>query len=460
MESTVNKIHPSLPIFRLDTPEESILYTPGHLVMATRKEADALHAAFVAHGEASTGHVGALGTALQHYAAEAVEAWQHLSEAPFKPECLTIYLSNYCNLGCPYCYAAYEDGSRSSNHAEAASRLPVINEDVVRAAARTVARHCAGKGKPFTLVLHGGGEPTLHWTLLQRIVYLTQQVAEDHGLAWWGYVATNGVITEEKARWLAGHFDLIGLSCDGPPAIQDTQRPRHRGADTSSVVERTAGIFSEMGAAFTARATITPETAPCQAEIVRYLHSRLGAEQIKFEPVYRANGMRQCGFAPEDAPVFTRYFLEAEGVAEALGCTLSLSGIRLDEIHGPYCNVLRDVLHLTPDGGATACFLCMDSRQPEQAGMAVGHLDPATGTFALNETRIARIRRQATRIPARCRECVNIYHCARECPEVCPAVGEETDPLREGGFRCRVQKQLGETWIRRAARDRHREPVS
>jgi hypothetical protein len=53
----------------------------------------------------------------------------------------------------------------------------------------------------------------------------------------------------------------------------------------------------------------------------------------------------------------------------------------------------------------------------------------------------------AARVPQRCEECVNVYHCARDCPEACLTLDEENDKARQGGFRCRIQKLLGESWI-------------
>ena len=449
------RIHPRLPIFRLDRRDDAVLYSPGHVAVASLTTVDALQQLFTGGG-GDDHHVRSLAGALERRAEQAVAAWERLGQAPFEPECLTVYLSNSCNLGCSYCFAAPE-----ADHAATPSRttalpfarldpnLPVLEERVVSAAARTVAQHCVRKHRPFTLVVHGGGEPTLHWELLQRVTALTRQIADEHGIEWSSYIATHGVISEDKARWLARNVSHIGLSCDGPPDVQDRQRPTLAGTDTSAIVERTAAIFADTSARFDVRATITPRTVRHQVEIVAYLRNRLRATRLSFEPVYAARG-RASGFRPEDAEEFVAHYLDAERAARQLGCELRLSGVRLDEIHGPYCNVLRDVLHLTPDGSATACFLCTDGREPDNASMVMGRLDPSTGAFVIDEARVAAMRHRALRIPARCHECVNVHHCVRECPEVCPVAGGEDDPQRAGGFRCRIQKLLAETWIRDA----------
>jgi radical SAM protein with 4Fe4S-binding SPASM domain len=213
------------------------------------------------------------------------------------------------------------------------------------------------------------------------------------------------------------------------------------------VVERTARILVGTGVDLSARVTVTPASMRYQSEIVEYLGGGLGIRKLRLEPMYQGRTDRDDGFEPAQADEFVRYFLVARRVARRIGCHLQLSGVRTAEVHGPYCNVLRDTLQLTPDGTATACFLCTDGRNPCEAPMVLGRVDPESGEFVLDEERISTLRRMAATIPARCQQCVNIYHCARDCPDVCLTLGEETDATRQGGFRCRVQKLLGESWI-------------
>ena len=358
---------------------------------------------------------------------------ERLAEAPFAPRCLTIYLNNRCNLACGYCWAA----------AGRAEGSPAIEEKAALGAARLVARCCAEKNKRLHLVLHGGGEPTLEWDSVVRLVEGTRMIAAEAGVDWYGFLATNGVLPEERAAWLGRELDLVEISCDGPPDIQDRQRPFAGGGPSSPHVERTARVLREAGGRFQARATITPETVERQTEIVTYLHQALGATEIRFEPVYRA-----AAFRPEQAEWFVDHFLEAQRAARARGCDLSISGARLDEIHGPFCDVLRDTLHLLPDGAATACFFCTDGRDPDAAPHLIGKWNESRGEYTLDAEAIAAHRRKALALPAPCRDCINVCHCARECPERCAV----TDPAPEApSFRCLVQRRLAETWILEAA---------
>jgi radical SAM protein with 4Fe4S-binding SPASM domain len=449
MERSVKRIHPVLPIFLLATENRSVFYTPGHFALVDAGLADAIQQAWWHPSLPDETTARKVSIWLQGQAQQVFENRQKWLQTPFGPECLTIYLSNHCNCECSYCYVAPQRKKIRQN----TQSFPVIAEEVVCSAARLVARNCATQGKPFFLILHGGGEPTMHWELVQRIEAITRQIAEQFEIGWFGYIATNGILSAEQAQWLATHFERIGLSCDGPPEIQNRQRPLQGGAKTSAIVERTARIIKAAGGHFEVRTTITPQTIERQREIVRYLHERLQAETIRFEPVYHVRGGGSGGFLPDDAARFVAHFLDAQTEARQRGVTLTFSGVRLAELHSSYCDVLRNVLHLTPDGKATACFFCTDGQTSEGSPYVIGYPDHATGEFVLDQKRIEAHRQRAWQVPERCHDCLNVYHCARGCPEFCGFSLEDSRSLPDSGslFRCQVQQQLAQTWILEAA---------
>ncbi|MCX6615018.1 MAG: radical SAM protein [Acidobacteria bacterium] len=447
------RLRPGLPIFRLPQGASDVLYTPGYLALVTPGEADEVHSLLVGTGPASSPPLGRLAAELRRYAERAIGTWSRRLEAPFAPECLTVYLSNQCNLACPYCFSsvARQAGARGGHPA-------IIEEAMVHSTARLVARCCAEKMGPFHLVLHGGGEPTIHWDMVVRIVNATRAIADEAGVDWFGVIVTNGVVPETAASWMARHFNLVELSCDGPPEIQDRQRPLAGGGASSPYIEKTARTLREAGGRLTVRTTITPRTVERQAEIVAYLHETLGARQMRFEPVYRVRGGKQVAFQPDQAAWFVEHFLAAQREARARGCDLSWAGVRLDELHGPYCSILRDTLHLVPDGAATACFFYTGGRDSEGVPRPIGRWGSVAGEYMLDIERIGAHRRKAGEVPESCTDCLNILHCARECPEVCYATdapeaqGAKTPAgVNRPGFRCLVNRRLAEAWIEEAA---------
>ncbi|MFQ5603676.1 MAG: radical SAM protein [bacterium] len=455
----IKKLHRDLPIFLIKKRYWYLAYAPGRPQWLSPAEAERF-AGYLNHLPAPAGlELPAAASQLIEAAAAAKSRWQELASAPFTPECLTVYLSNKCNLSCRYCFAANENGrcgeqgiSQNTIRHGADSKLPVINEQTVQTAAHAVAKICQKKNKRFTLVLHGGGEPTLHWKLLQAIVACTRKIAHEYGLEWWAYIATHGVLPKNRAEWLADHFNLIGLSCDGPANIQNDQRPMMNGQPTFQIVKRTANLFAQRGVPFAIRATITPNSFHRQKDIVALFCCEFKAKTIRFEPVYLTNHSRSEGFQKQAAREFVESFVEAQKTAHSMGANLSMSGVRTEEIHGPYCHLFRNVLHLTPDGTATVCFLTVDSRSSNGPSMKIGEeiFQPDPG-FALNHPRVAQLRQQAARIPRRCLDCVNIYHCARDCPDVCLL---QTDDRGEGGFRCQVNKLAVRAWFSEMFRSR------
>lgn len=400
------RLHAELPVFRIGGGSRVIIYTPGYLSVVSRNEVEPLVRSL--RGEpGGDARAKQLASALLPAAVENIARWRSLNQAAFQPRCLTLYLHNECNLRCGYCF------SRAGRTGPGA---PMPSE-AIAAAAATVARHCRRAGCPLTVVLSGGGEPTLHWSLLRQAVSLTRAAAAREGLAWKGAIVTNGVVSARRAAWLVRTFSSIELSCDGPPDIQDRQRPGIGNRRSSAVVERTARIL-EGARHIAVRSTITPESMMRQAEIVDYVVNVLGLRSLRFEPAYHLRCRAASPFRAGHAAAFVENFLRAQERARASGAELCFAGSRLDEIHGPYCSSLKQALHLTPQGTATQCFFAL----PPQA---------AASSAALL-----------------CDSCFNQYHCARECPERCRA--GPVSP-QDAGFRCRVQRLLAEAWLMRAA---------
>lgn len=418
-----------MPVYRRDGGEYALFYAPGCLCVVGLSGADPFER-FISPldpGNGQSEKVRYWGRELWKRAERAVNELELAAQEPYRPECLTLYLNNECNLRCTYCYA---DPSSAPE-----TRLVV---KAIAAAAELVAANCRAKSMPFYVVLHGGGEPTLHPERVEEVLALVGRVAAAHDVELYRYVATNGILSEERAAWLARNVDQVGLSCDGPAAIHDRQRPCRDGWGSLRLVERAARVFHEEGVRLHVRATITAASLERQAEVADYICRQIEPEEVRFEPVYLGGRQAVAGaLTPHHADAFVSHFLAARVVARGYGIPLLFSGSRLDSIHGPYCNVFRQVLNLVPGGVATACFKAVDARQVVQAGMGIGGLDRDTGTFVIDKGRVALARWKLGEMPARCADCFNRYHCAGSCPDGCRLDGDA-----EAGFRCQVQQSL------------------
>jgi len=364
------------------------------------------------------------------------------SRQEFVPQCVTVSVNNQCNMRCRYCYS--QPDARANG---------AVSPEAVRAATRLVAQVCARRSIPLTMVFHGGGEPTLSKSQVDQFLCIAREESSQSGVRLQTYIATNGAVSEKTARWLATQFDLVGVSCDGPPAIQDQQRPGRNRQSFSKRVGRTMSTLQRHGRPFHIRATISKETFDHQEEIVTYLTDRHAPSEIRIEPVY-ASRSGEVPPAAEQAAAFVNSFLAAQAIGAARDVPVTTSITRPDALYGPYCNMLRHVVNLVPGDVVSGCFL--DSRPDEvvRRGTQMGSLDLGRGEFQLEANRIRSLKALCSRRPAECNDCPCGWQCTFGCPDVCvlelSAAAHSPEGVT-GSFRCLVNRLLLERVIHEAA---------
>ena len=181
------------------------------------------------------------------------------------------------------------------------------------------------------------------------------------------------------------------------------------------------------------RVTVTPETADRQSEIAGYLTGECHASVIRVEPVYWAG---RDGFSAADASGFLGQFVQAREVARKAGATYTYAGVRMNEIHGPYCDVIRNNLRLMPERVTLNCF-CGDAGNPDQITGRVSGNPPA---FELSGS-MEQMKEKAMRIPDRCRDCICNYHCSRGCPDYC-MFQDTGESASFSEFRCNFHQEF------------------
>ncbi len=360
--------------------------------------------------------------------------------APFRPRCLTIFLSTRCNLACRYCYASgHQDRSGATCHV-----------DVVAAAARYVASHRGPEEGPFACGFHGGTEPLLQPALIDDCLRICRDVAHESGVSFACFCTTNGVVDPDVARWANETFDGITLSWDGPPEFHDRARVWPDGSGTGRTVEETAAIFLSRRDPLRwcrVRTTVTRWSVHHLTDIVRYFRER-GARNIELCPVFPTAGAPGATLL---APVpwdFVVGFLQARAWGLAHGCSLVYSGSRAPEIHGRHCTINQHNLTVSPDGSLTACFRATHGLDSDHACFVYGSYDPDTGDLRVEDDRLEQIRRAVSRPPAQCVACFNRYHCSMACPGTCPIASPSA---AEAPFDCTVERSLGLAAVLQAA---------
>ncbi|MBR6089702.1 MAG: radical SAM protein [Anaerolineaceae bacterium] len=403
-----------LPVFSREADGLTLFYAPGYLAAARPDKAEEIRG--ILTGDLPFGCIAA------HYlirsAVSAESTWREIHDPEYyEPVCLALYPTLSCDLDCTYCFARHEhNGSQ-------------LLYTAVMNSAWDVAANCEEKGIPFTVVFHGGGEPSLDPRLPHMLSEL-RGISAEVGIPFRSYIATNGVMEAEKARWIAENFDEVGLSLDGMPEIQNRQRPLRGGRDSSPWVERTAAVLRDVKGRLSVRVTVLPENFSLIPDIAACCRETLGTDVLRVEPVY---GQKTEAGAAEE---FCDAFLQARREAREAGMRLEYSGSRIREVHGRYCRIFNQTLLLVPPQGCSACFLLSSESEAERKGLhRIG--DPAL---------FDRLSRED---PA-CGECFNRFHCARGCPDLCPVMTPELQDA--GSFRCRVNRTMAEAELLETAR--------
>jgi uncharacterized protein len=418
------KISDKFPVYKIDCGKEMVLYTPGYSVRI-KSITDSELLLLLADPD----KIEDLNTRndllkLLRMAGEANTRWESQKRALFLPECLTIHAGNECNLNCIYCYSKNESTGNKT-----LSGFPDLNS--VKIIIRHIAERVKEKSRRVTVVYHGSGEPAFHWEQLVESFNCISELARYHKLQVFNYIATNGCLSALQADWLAENMDLIGISCDGPPDIQRNQRQGNSGVYLS--MEELCVRILKKGGKFEVRVTITKDTMLRQEEIVKYLIENLNARTIRIEPVYLAG---RDAFQAKDADVYFDNFIRARDFAEKHSVKVDYSGVRLDELHGTYCDVLRNNLRLTADGLTRNCFSFMNNNAEFVTGRC---LNDQSGYYINSE--INELKKKALRIPHECNDCINVYHCSRGCPDFC-IYAEALNGTGLNGFRCRLHRLI------------------
>jgi radical SAM protein with 4Fe4S-binding SPASM domain len=307
-----------------------------------------------------------------------------------------------------------------------------VNIDAVLLAARWVVSNCLKKESPFIFVAHGGGEPTFHWELLTKLTKKVRQVADDAGIGFFSYIATNGNLEQDKVTWLVQNFNLIGLSCDGP--VEQNQFQRN--GSLNRILKKTARTILEEGGKFDVRSTISRTQIFKQTTIVEYLVDELQAKRIRLEPEYLN---QNDPFTVDDARPFIDNFIKASEMAESKGSKVEYSGVRINEIHSSFCDINRNTLRINPQNQFINCFCDVDNQR-----YPFGTVNFSTNQIEL--TNFEDLKKKPFDLRPECGNCINVYHCSRGCPDHCVHRDE-----RLNGFKCKLNAELAVELIKKQA---------
>jgi len=417
------KIAFDLPLFLIDVEGFTLIYTPGFVYpVQDINLIDFLRRLKNSQDLSNLKNIPNVLSSFISKAREMKNIWDKMQKRPFIPTCLTINLSNECNLNCQYCFIGKDP-----------IQTQELDLNKVYAAASHFIKSCSQHNRTFVAVFNGGGEPTYDWTRFTNCIHALREMGTNSNVPVFIYLSTNGVMDNDQVKWIAKNIDLVSISCDGPPEVNN----KIRGGDSSKYVENTIKILNDRNCIYQIRTTITHDTVRYQKDIVEYLTNQFKAKDIRFEPAY---GLIQNSFKKKDAAIFAKNFIEAEKFAKRQKVLLLFSGVRINELHGPFCHSLRDTAQMASDGRLVNCFFRAENPREQDI-----FPEQFWNNNRVSVEKLSFLKDAGYKTHTDCNQCFNTYHCSRGCPDVCFTADGVWSELNE--FRCRLHQLLAAHWI-------------
>jgi len=292
---------------------------------------------------------------------------------------------------------------------------------------------------------YGAGEPTLEFALMKKIKEYAHSKAGDKLKV---ELQTNGFFSKKIAQWIVENVNILWISADVPPEVQNLQRPTQRGKPTSKIVERNIKFFTEQKHMQVGiRITVTPLTIHKQIEVIKYFHS-LGIKYINAHPACAPMGGSSDPIFQWDLIDFADNFLKAHNEAKKLGVFYnSLYIANFNEKTRHACRACIPYPHLTTDGYVSCCDFAQfgpeyDSSPLQQ--LIYGRYIPEEDKIIYDEEKIYRIRSRCAENLEKgpCKDCKFVYYCAGGC--IGQVVNETGDLMGIHERNCKITKYLAE----------------
>ena len=316
---------------------------------------------------------------------------------------LSLFLTTQCDLRCTYCYMPKR---------EVKAEHRFLRLEYARAGIRFLAENYNSKAIRF----FGAGEPTLAFGLMKDI---WQEALATLGPDASMEIETNGHFGGGIAAWIEENADVVWISCDGPPSVQDINRPTAMGGASSPIVEANIRRLSRRtGLQVGVRITTRDPSAQHQERLLRYF-AELGVLHIAISPVYYSYVNPEC--QPVSLMEFAKGFVPAFEAARRLGVSYqTLMTVNFDEDVDVYCQACIPFPRVTTDGYLSCCdwaSLGPEYLQGELEQCLFGRYDDAQGRFIVDVSRRDWIRtRDAKHLgEGACAGCPAMRRCVGGC---------------------------------------------
>lgn len=316
-----------------------------------------------------------------------------------KKEMISFFLTTKCNLDCIYCYT----NKNSSSHAHQTLDLEFAKAGIDDYYETGYSHHVR---------FFGAGEPTAEFQLMQDIFAYAKEKDKDTT----SEIQTNGCFGSDIASWIAENIDIVWISSDGLPEVQNYYRPLAGGGGSSQILERNIRYLVKNSVGTVGiRTTITNSNVSNQKEFIQYF-ADFGIKNFWGDPVFPNIGSRSA-FEELDMDVYIEEFVKAVRFAYENGMSYgSILTCNFDEPGEYACRACLPVPHLTTDGYVSACDMALFGNDADHMNVFIyGKWDSKSHKIQYDLDKIRQLQaRKLSNIP-HCKNCVAGAYCRGYC---------------------------------------------
>ncbi len=181
-----------------------------------------------------------------------------------------------CNLDCRYCY--YLSKSRLYEDPSARMGLDLLE--------RFTRQYIEAQRVPEVSFVWQGGEPTLAGLEFFKEAVALQRKYQRPGQLITNAIQTNATLLDDDwCRFFHEHDFLVGVSLDGPAALNDRYRVDRAGNGTFKRVMAGLELLNKHEVEFNILATVNAGNADHPLEVYRFLRDEADAQYIQFIPI-------------------------------------------------------------------------------------------------------------------------------------------------------------------------------
>jgi uncharacterized protein len=350
----------------------------------------------------------------------------------YRPTHIFLFPTMNCSLRCLYCYS---DGGRKNTNMDRETAWAAVDFAVSNA--------LKTNKKEIKVYFHGGGEPTLHWELLTRVVAYAEKKAHREGLRAAFGLATNGMLNQRKIDFIREkEFEIVSVALDGPPEIQNRQRPGAAENNTFTQVYNTCRAFDRFGFKnYDINITVTQESMKSLGEIVRFMARHFDVHDIHLGPMVSAGRGCDSSLHPPNFKQAVEYFLCALEAAGELNLNVSIPGTDIHNICHTYCGAAGSNCFVAYDGMISTCLEAYDHQHPRGEMFIIGQYRKKTNEFQINTDRVRHLSQRKNVNLEHCAHCFLKWNCAGDCM-VRVKEGEEITTGKTSEDRCYFKRTI------------------